>query len=134
MVKHTLTIRWQQPMYWLNVLDHFVVLALKMVKKENVLNLENKRCRTDTIIGGVLRTLSNTSKILCFAKIVHGNSVLNTPLIILHSLWLSSQLCKFFHWKKQQQKKQWGNNSLLELRAGSKGLLHRIKLEFYWYL
>ena len=29
MVKHTQTIRWQQPINWLSVFDHFMELALK---------------------------------------------------------------------------------------------------------
>ena len=33
MVKHTETIRWQEPTNCFSVLDHFVVLALKGLKK-----------------------------------------------------------------------------------------------------
>ena len=39
MIKHTQTIRWQQPTNCLSVFDHFVGLALKGLNIVNIMNI-----------------------------------------------------------------------------------------------
>ena len=48
MVKHTQTIRWQQPTNYLSVLDHFVELVLKRVNRIFV------KSRKQVLVRGVI--------------------------------------------------------------------------------